>query len=160
MEVQMKRKLRCSFTKVATRLGYAFAVVTIAWPAQAFAAVAAGGAVILLNGPVEIVDVEILVEIFFGNQTVTNSTPQKIGHLSPHQSFDYRMHQYPFPAGITTFIDADRRQLLMRGTILLRYVSALNGFKYEKHEYFAREPGGKARIMSREAPTLLSESQP
>jgi len=33
-----------SFGKWASRLGYAFGVLTIAWPARAFAAVAAGGA--------------------------------------------------------------------------------------------------------------------
>jgi type IV secretory pathway VirB2 component (pilin) len=38
------RKLGNLFGVAATQLGYAFAVVTIAWPAQAFAAVAAGGA--------------------------------------------------------------------------------------------------------------------
>src|SRR5246127_714116 len=43
-EVKHSRKLRSSFATIAARLGYAFAVVTIAWPAQAFAAVATGGA--------------------------------------------------------------------------------------------------------------------
>jgi type IV secretory pathway VirB2 component (pilin) len=43
-EVKHSRKLRSSFATIAARLAYAFAVVTIAWPAQAMAAVAAGGA--------------------------------------------------------------------------------------------------------------------
>jgi type IV secretory pathway VirB2 component (pilin) len=42
--MKRSRKVRSSFERLAARLGYAFAVVTIAWPAQAVAAVAAGGA--------------------------------------------------------------------------------------------------------------------
>jgi type IV secretion system protein VirB2 len=42
----MKRsnRIKGSFGKLVSRLSYAFGVITIAWPAQAFAAVAAGGA--------------------------------------------------------------------------------------------------------------------
>jgi type IV secretory pathway VirB2 component (pilin) len=42
----MKRsnRIKSSLGKWATRAAYAYGVVTIAWPAKAFAAVAAGGA--------------------------------------------------------------------------------------------------------------------
>jgi len=38
------KEVKGSLGKWTARLGYAFAIVTIAWPTQAFAAVAAGGA--------------------------------------------------------------------------------------------------------------------
>lgn len=42
--MRLSRKIKVSFHKWAARLSYAIGIVTIVWPAQAFAAVAAGGA--------------------------------------------------------------------------------------------------------------------
>ncbi len=114
----------------------------------------------LVNGATEVLSTQIEVEIYFGDKNVGAFPPFiNIGHLGPLQQYDFLLPHFPFPAGITSFPDADKQLLLMKGTITLEYIGALNGLRYRKVEHFGREMGGKARIVSREAPILPPKLQ-